>query len=157
MLTLTEILTATPDCVIQNTRVLPYNQQWVYHAWTNPDILQKWWGPKGFTNTFHEFNLVPGGKWLYTMHGPDTGNYPNESVCIDIQPGKQLVFHHQSPPAFYVVALFEAVNTTETRLIFKQVFESAEACAKIRPFATDKNEENIDRLETELAILAKTT
>lgn len=33
--------------------------------------LKNWWGPDGFTNTFHEFNLRPNGKWILTMHGPE--------------------------------------------------------------------------------------
>jgi uncharacterized protein YndB with AHSA1/START domain len=36
-------------------------------------------GPAGFTNTIHQYDFEPGGRWLMTMHGPDGTNYPNES------------------------------------------------------------------------------
>ena len=32
----------------------------------NPLHLQNWWGPEGFTNTFHEFDLKPEGRWILT-------------------------------------------------------------------------------------------
>lgn len=37
--------------------------------------LKKLLGPNGFTNTFYEFDLRPGGKWRFTMHGADGKNY----------------------------------------------------------------------------------
>lgn len=35
----------------------------VFRAWTTPDLLARWWGPHGFTNTFHECDVRPGGTW----------------------------------------------------------------------------------------------
>ena len=34
--------------------------------------------------------------------------------------------------------------------MFKQIFDSAEECNKIKKFVVEKNEENFDRLEVEL-------
>ena len=45
---------------------------------------KQWWGPNGFTNTFHEFDLRPGGAWRFIMHGPDGTDYPNESVFVEV-------------------------------------------------------------------------
>jgi uncharacterized protein YndB with AHSA1/START domain len=41
---------------------MQYPKHLVYQAWTNPNHLKNWWGPNGFTNTFNEFDLRPGGK-----------------------------------------------------------------------------------------------
>lgn len=49
-----------------------------------------------------------------------------------------------------MVATFHEVDNEHTQLVFKMLFETAEECAKLRPFVVDKNEENFDRLETEL-------
>lgn len=35
----------------------------VFRAWTTPDLLDRWWGPQGFTNTFHACEMRTGGKW----------------------------------------------------------------------------------------------
>lgn len=64
---------------IFNSRLISSPIEKVYEAFANPEILKKWWGPEGFTNTIHEFDLQPGGNWILTMHGPDKGNYENSS------------------------------------------------------------------------------
>lgn len=153
MMTFTEILNASPDHTVLNTRALPYLPQLVYSAWADPEVLKKWWGPAGFTNTFHTFEFKPGGKWIMTMHGPDGVNYLNESVFLDIQPNQRLIIHHLSQHEFYVVATFEPAGEQKTVFTFTQVFPSAEDLKKIKTFLLEKNEENIDRLEAELATL----
>ena len=79
-----EIISTTPDCEIVSSRIVNASINIVYTAWTDPVHLKNWWGPAGFTNTFNEFNLRPGGKWSFIMHGPHKGNYPNECEFIKI-------------------------------------------------------------------------
>ena len=43
------------------SRVFDAPRDLVWKAFTEPERMQHWWGPKGFTNTFHEFDLRPGG------------------------------------------------------------------------------------------------
>lgn len=59
---------AAPEIVA--TRILDAPREVVFRAFTDPDRLAHWWGPKGFTNTFHQFDPRPGGKWRFVMCGP---------------------------------------------------------------------------------------
>jgi uncharacterized protein YndB with AHSA1/START domain len=43
----------------------------VWKALTEPDRLEQWWGPKGFTTRVHKLELRPGGTWLYSQRTPD--------------------------------------------------------------------------------------
>ena len=79
-------MNSNADCEIFSSRILNYPVELVYQAFVNPLHLKEWWGPEGFTNTIHEFDLRPGGKWKLTMHGPEKGNYENESIFKVIQP-----------------------------------------------------------------------
>ncbi len=45
---------------IVSTRVIDARPDRVYQAFVVPDRLARWWGPEGFTNTFHEFDPRPG-------------------------------------------------------------------------------------------------
>lgn len=85
------------------------------------------------------------------MHGPERGNYSNECEFIKIEKPTLIAWKRFSKPIFQVVAAFEEVSGDKTKIVFKQIFNSAEECNKVRPFAVDKNEENFDRLEIELA------
>lgn len=149
----TEIIKTTPDCEIISTRNFNVPRALLFRAWAEPDHLQNWWGPAGFTNTFHAFDFRVGGKWSFVMHGPEKGNYVNECEFIKIEVPSLIAWKRYSKPLFQVVAIFEEVSIDETKLIFKMLFDTPEECGKIKPFAVDKNEENFDKLEKELAKL----
>lgn len=53
---------------IYNSRIVHAPLNTLYNAFANPEHLAKWWGPEGFTNIIHEFDLRPEGKWKLTMH-----------------------------------------------------------------------------------------
>jgi uncharacterized protein YndB with AHSA1/START domain len=144
------MMTTFPDCEIVTTRIFKAPRKLVYKAWTDPDLLKTWWGPKGFTNTFNTFDLRVGGKWSFTMHGPDKGNYRNECTFVAIREPELLVWDRQSQPIFQVEVVFEEIAENETKVTFKQKFKTVEECNKIKTFAPEKNEENMDRLEDEL-------
>jgi uncharacterized protein YndB with AHSA1/START domain len=146
-----DIISTTPDCEIVSSRIVNATRDIVFTAWTDPLHLKNWWGPAGFTNTFNEFDLRPGGRWDFIMHGPDKGNYHNECEFIKIDRPSLIAWRRHSKPIFQVVATFEEVATNKTKIVFKMLFTSAEECNKLKGFAGDKNEENFDRLEKELA------
>ena len=143
----------TADREIVTTRVLNAPRELVFKAWTDPDQLVQWWGPKGFTNTFHEFDMRPGGIWRFVMHGPDGVDYQNKSVFVEVVNPERIVFDHVSGPRFQVVATF-AEQAGKTTLTFRMRFESAAECDKVKAFAVEGTEQNFDRLETQLAKMA---
>jgi len=135
---------------IYSSRILDWPPEIVYHAFENPEHLKNWWGPEGFTNTIHEFDLRPGGNWILTMHGPEKGNYENASVFTKVSPYKLISWKRKSQPVFDMEIAFEKLGQRKTKISFRMVFETMEACEKIRKFAGPKNEENFDRLEREI-------
>jgi uncharacterized protein YndB with AHSA1/START domain len=147
----THLLSTKPECEVVSSRTVNASQALVFRAWTEPEHLKNWWGPAGFTNTFHTFDLQPGGKWSFTMHGPEKGNYHNECEFIAIEKPKLIAWKRHSKPLFKVLATFDALPGNKTKLLFKMIFDSEEECNKLKPFVVDKNEENFDRLEAELS------
>jgi uncharacterized protein YndB with AHSA1/START domain len=43
----------------------------VFDAFTNPERMKQWWGPKGFTVIASKMDLRPGGTYHYGMQAPD--------------------------------------------------------------------------------------
>ncbi len=62
-------LSATEPFVI--SRTLDASRDRVWSAFTNPDALLRWWGPKGFAVTYQKMELRPGGTYHYCLRGPD--------------------------------------------------------------------------------------
>jgi uncharacterized protein YndB with AHSA1/START domain len=141
------------DREIATTRVLDASPDLVFRAFSDPAHLARWWGPKGFTNTFHEFDLRPGGAWRFVMHGPDGAHYQNHSVFVEVVPPERIVINHVSGPHFHLTITL-AEQAGRTKLSWRMLFESAAECDKVKTFAVPANEQNLDRLETELAAMA---
>jgi uncharacterized protein YndB with AHSA1/START domain len=142
--------TTNSDQTIISTRVFNHSIEKVFRAWEEPEHLKNWWGPNGFTNTFHEFNFRVGGHWKFTMHGPDKGNYENEAVFSVIEKPKRITWNRLSKPLFQIDASFEELPGAQTKLIFRMIFDNSREFETIQKFAPEKNEENFDRLEAEL-------
>lgn len=128
-----------------STRVFDVPRELVFQAWTSPELLARWWGPRGFTNTFHEIDMRPGGTWLFTMHGPNGVDYPNHSVFVEIVPLERVVLDHLSGHQFRVTAIFEDLKG-RTRVTFRQLFKDTEEFEQARPYCIEGNEQNLDRL-----------
>ncbi|SYZ74495.1 conserved hypothetical protein [Candidatus Zixiibacteriota bacterium] len=63
----------------------------VFRAWTEPDYLTRWWGPKMFTCPTAKVDLRVGGKYLICMRGPDGKDYWSTGVYREIVPKKKIV------------------------------------------------------------------
>lgn len=138
------------DRELVTSRILDAPPERVFTAFSDPAHLARWWGPKGFTNTFQEFDLRPGGHWRFVMHGPDGGNYQNDSVFVEVAPPHKVVFQHVSAPQFEMTITFEE-QAGKTRIGWRQRFDSADECQRIAKFAVEANEQNLDRLAAQVA------
>jgi uncharacterized protein YndB with AHSA1/START domain len=49
------------------SRVFDAPRALVFKAWTEPERLAQWWGPKGFAMTVARIDLRVGGTFLYSM------------------------------------------------------------------------------------------
>jgi len=135
------------DREIVNVRVFNEPREVLFNAWADPAQLAQWWGPKGFTNTFHEFDFKPGGTWKFTMHSPDGQDFLNTCVFEKIEKPDRLVIQHLLPMhKFQLTATFENMGT-KTKLTFHQLFETVEECERIKKYVIEANEQNLDRLE----------
>jgi uncharacterized protein YndB with AHSA1/START domain len=47
------------EAEIVSSRFFAAPRELVFEAFSNPGHLVHWWGPEGFTNTFHEFDMRP--------------------------------------------------------------------------------------------------
>lgn len=138
------------DCEIYSTRIINVSTELVYKAFSDAEHLKNWWGPEGFSNTIHEFDLKSGGKWILTMHGPDKGNYENSCVFETVVPNKLVSWKRNSQPLFNMEIAFDKLDEAKTQISFRMIFDTKEECDKIRKFAEPKNEENFNRLEREI-------
>jgi uncharacterized protein YndB with AHSA1/START domain len=145
---------AASDREIVTTRVFDAPRERMFDAFSDPDRLAGWWGPTGFTSTFHEFDLQPEGVWRFVMHGPDGTDYTNESVFIEVERAARIVLCHLKPMHRFLMTGLFGEEGGKTRLTWRMLFESTAECDRVRAFAGAANEQNFDRLEAQLAAMA---
>ncbi len=127
----------TKSNIITLTRVYDAPLQSVWDAWTIPEEVAQWWGPRGFTLTTHSRDLRTGGHWHYTMHGPDGTDYENTTQYLEVVPLQRMVYDHgghkDRPPLFRVTALFTE-RSGRTQLDMNMAFATPEIATDMRGF-----------------------
>lgn len=121
-----------PELII--TRVFDAPRSLVFAAWTQPEHLARWWGPKGFVNVAWEMDVRPGGAWFRRMQAPDGTLYTKRGVYREIVAPERLVFTYVNEAAdgtldreTLVTVTFEEQGA-RTRLTLHQTgFESVES------------------------------
>lgn len=136
--------------IFHTTREYPVRPEAVFAAIENPVRLARWWGPNGFTNTFHTFEFRDGGVWDFTMHGPDGTDYANPSKFLEIVPNSRVRIQHISLPHFEL-AIDLTLCATGTLLTWHCVLEDQAFAENARQFLESANEQNLDRLALEVS------
>ncbi len=106
------------------TRIFNAPIDLLWQVLTTAEYIKEWWGPDGFTNTIRLMEVNEGGRWEFTMHGPDGTNYENVFIYREIIPFKKLVMDHLADPKFSItIHLFEAGE--KTCMEWQNIFETA--------------------------------
>lgn len=143
----------TRDREIRIIRTFDSSIELVWEAWTNPEHIINWWGPKGFSSTIHKMDFREGGEWKLTLHGPDGTNYPNNSIFNEIIRFKKMAFEHFNPH-FITTILFNSIDE-KTQIDWALVFDTVEMRDIILKAhkAGDGQKQNLEKLEKYLSIL----
>jgi uncharacterized protein YndB with AHSA1/START domain len=132
-------------------RIIDAPREKVFKAWTDPVHIGEWFGPTGFTITTKSMDVKQGGRWIFTMHGPDGTDYASELTYIEIVAPERLVIGYNATPEFDLkefsaVITFEDVNG-KTKLTLRHMFANAEERVKQEKIgAVEGGEQTVGRL-----------
>ena len=149
----------TADREIIQTRLLNAPRSLVWQAWTDPKHLIHWWGPDGFTNTFHEISVKPGGIWRFMMHGPDGVDYPNRIEFLEVVEPEKITYRHVEDSEEEAICFFNTVTFEDrgdkTFLTMRAVFPTQEEKDYVvrEHGAIEGGKQTIDKLEAYLATM----
>jgi hypothetical protein len=83
------------------------------------------------------------------MHDPNGNDYPNENVFAEIEPPTKVVIDHPLEPIFSLTIELAAA-AGGTSVSWSQAFESSEVASRMESIVVPANEQNLERLETEV-------
>jgi uncharacterized protein YndB with AHSA1/START domain len=144
------------DREIVLSRVFDAPRELVFSAWTDPQHIQRWFGPKGFVCTTHEIDIRVGGTWRFEMRAPDGTCYPNRMRFLEIERPTRLVFDHgvdndDDPGRFRVTITFDEQSDHKTVVTLRQLHPSkAQRDAGIGFGAVELGYQTLDKLNAHL-------
>jgi uncharacterized protein YndB with AHSA1/START domain len=118
-------------------RVFDAPRELVFAAWTEPERLAQWWGPKLFTNPVCRVDARAGGEIYADMTGPEGTVYPMGGEFLEVKPPELLVFKTTVPDGAGKV-LFEMLHRVEFRKEGKKTAVRVESGATMTTPGADR-------------------
>jgi uncharacterized protein YndB with AHSA1/START domain len=125
------------DIVI--TRIFDAPRALVWKAWSDPELVMRWWGPQYFTSPSCKIDFRVGGHYLFCMRSPDGQDFWSTGVYREIDPLERIVYADSLadaqgnvvPPSYYgmgtdfpqevlVSVTFEELKAGKTKLTLRQ-------------------------------------
>ncbi len=129
--------TESDDRELLITRIFDAPRHLVFKAWTEPEHMVRWWGPKGFTLPVCEMDFRPGGALRLCMRSPEGRDYWVHGVYREIVEPERIVFvftgitDEEGKPGFETVGTVTfADHEGKTRLTVHQTFVSESDAAR---------------------------
>lgn len=79
-------VTLPSDREVRLTRLFDAPRTMVYEALTKPELLKRWFGPRGFSMLLCEVDLRVGGRWRFVLQGPDGNTMGMGGVYVALTP-----------------------------------------------------------------------
>jgi uncharacterized protein YndB with AHSA1/START domain len=123
------------ELTLEIKRVLPAAPSVVFRAFTDPDDLVEWWGPKGFTVPSLQFDPGVGGGYRIEMQPPEGDSFYLTGEFREVDPPARLAytFAWEDPDPDDVETLVE--------LSFRRLGESTEVVLNQGSFKTEARRE----------------
>jgi uncharacterized protein YndB with AHSA1/START domain len=131
----TNLVSEPADRVLVITRIFDAPRSLVFKAWTEPEHMVNWFGPRGFTSKVLKNDLRPGGAYRIHMRGPDGDDHWSQGVFREVVPPERLVMvgswadadGKPTRPETTLTLLFEDVGGKTRLTLHNAVFESVTA------------------------------
>jgi uncharacterized protein YndB with AHSA1/START domain len=153
-------LERTSDRELVITRTFNGPARIVFDAWTNADLVRRWWAPRsrGVTMASCEADVRPGGKYRYVLRHDEGGEFAFSGQYSEVTPHTRLVYTQVFEP---MAAHGEAIVTitfqerdAKTKLIAREVYPSKEVLDQTLASGMEGGmRETLDQLDALIASL----
>jgi uncharacterized protein YndB with AHSA1/START domain len=152
-------VTTPSDREFYTERVFDAPRDRVFAAYTDPELIPEWWGPRGTTTTVEEMDVRRGGRWRFAIRNEDGSEVPAmHGTYREVTPPERLVqtFEWEGMPGHVSVdtVVFEDLGDGRTKITTTSIFHTTEERDGMIESGMEKGlGETYDRLEEVLARL----
>jgi uncharacterized protein YndB with AHSA1/START domain len=104
-----------PELDLVLERTIPVSPDRVYRAWTDPELLKKWFTPAPWKTADVDIDLQPGGRFNSVMQSPEGERFNNMGCVLELIPNRKIVITDALHAGFRPSAepFFSAIVTME--------------------------------------------
>jgi uncharacterized protein YndB with AHSA1/START domain len=98
------------------TRVFDAPRELVWKAWTDPEHVARWFGPRGFTTPLSTISMDvrPGGTFEFTMISDDDGTeHPSGGTFLEVEEPERLAWRDRDIDLLVTVTFADVGGRTE--------------------------------------------
>ncbi len=114
---------------IQVERIFDAPRDRVFAAYTDPELIPRWWGPRSTTTIVEEMDATTGGIWRFAMRNEDGSETVFRGVYREVSAPERIVqtFEWDGMPGHVSVdtATFEDLGD-RTRVVSTSIFHAPE-------------------------------
>lgn len=81
-------------------RIVEVSPERIWQAWTQPELLKKWFTPAPWKTVECEIDLCTGGLFRTLMRSPDGQDFPGAGCYLEVIENKKLVWSNALLPGF---------------------------------------------------------
>ncbi len=147
-------------------RIFDAPRELVWKAWTDPEQVMRWWGPKGYTSPACRIDFRVGGTYLFCMRSPEGQDIWSTGVYREIVPMERFVCtssfgdehgnvvpaSHYGMSADFPLEMLGTVTFEELDGKTKMTLRHAGLPGEIRDGAQQGWNESFDKLAESLAV-----
>jgi uncharacterized protein YndB with AHSA1/START domain len=150
------IVTTPGEREIHIERVFAARRERVFAAYIDPELIPRWWGPRGTSTRVEELDATPGGAWRFVIVNSDGSETMFRGIFREVTPSERLsqTFEWDGMSGYVSVdtAEFEDLGDGRTRVVSTSIFHTPEERDGMLESGMEKGmNETFDRLDEVLA------
>ena len=112
------------------SRVFDASREQLWKAFTDPELIPKWWGPRTYTTVVDKMEVRVGGTWRY-IHTDAAGNtFAFNGVYQEVRPPERMTYTFEfEPMAGHIsteTVTLEELPGGKTKITTRTTFDSIE-------------------------------
>ena len=156
--TASKLTVSTPsDREIRMEREFDAPRELVYRAFTDPELVPRWWGFRTSSTVIDKMDVRPGGAWRFISITEDGNEHAFRGEYREVVPPERITWTFEyEPMAGHVLVetmTFEALDGNRTRAVTLSTFDTTEERDGMLSAMEGGAEESYDRLAELLATL----
>ena len=116
------------DREIVSERVFDAPRDRVFAAYTDPELIPRWWGPRRLTTTVDQMDVRRGGAWRFVCHDSDGEEQGFRGTYREVTPPERIVqtFEWEGMPGHVIAETVTFEDLGRTKVTGTSLFHTTE-------------------------------